>query len=267
MKILAIDTSGTTASAALVDTHTTLAVCSVTQPGLRLSPGHKTHSETLLPMVENVLQLTGHTAQDVDAFACTCGPGSFTGLRIGAATAKGLAFATGKPLVPVPTLDALAYAVASVAEHGALVAPLLDARRGEVYAACYKVVHDATAWVAPEGSCLCFQNRSGFVALPLTDFLAYAFSQRAPRIIFTGDGAALHQESIQQTADAAGVAIAFAPNFLARPFAPAVGELAAHMYAEATPSQREAFCESRFALMYVRKPQAEREREERLANR
>lgn len=96
----------------------------------------KTHSETLMPMVDQILQKCERHLEDVSAIAVTVGPGSFTGLRIGLATVKGLSLASGKPLVGVSTLDVLAH---NFCYGDALVCPLLDARKQEVYTAFYDV--------------------------------------------------------------------------------------------------------------------------------
>jgi len=127
MKTLSIDTSGRTLSAALHDEDRLLGE-------ITLASGRH-HSETLLPAVEALTALTRVPLREVDLFACTVGPGSFTGLRIGAATVKGLAMAMGKPVRGVSTLAALALGAA--ATEGLLVCPLLDARRGQVYWGLY----------------------------------------------------------------------------------------------------------------------------------
>ncbi len=128
MLILALDSTAQTGSVALCDDERLIAEYTV-------NTGN-THSETLLPMVETVLRSTGHKAQDVDLFACTAGPGSFTGVRIGAATVKGLAFGRGKPCIGVSTLQALAY-------NGMLLdgilCPCMNARRSQVYNALFTV--------------------------------------------------------------------------------------------------------------------------------
>ena len=103
MKILGIDTTGQTASAALVEGDKLIA---------EFTMNYKlTHSQTILPMIADILERTETDKASIDCIACACGPGSFTGLRIGAATAKGFALALDKPIVAVPTLDALAYNV------------------------------------------------------------------------------------------------------------------------------------------------------------
>ena len=100
MLILALDSAALSGSVALCEDGVLIAECTV-------CTGH-THSETLLPMVEAVLRAAGRQVGDIGLFACTVGPGSFTGLRIGSATAKGLGLALEKPLIHVPTLDATA---------------------------------------------------------------------------------------------------------------------------------------------------------------
>lgn len=96
-----------------------------------------THSETLLPMVESVLKACGMTVSDVDVFACDEGPGSFTGVRIGIATAKGIAFGTGAKCLAVSSLLGLAANCADL--EGALLCPCVDARCGRIYTALFRV--------------------------------------------------------------------------------------------------------------------------------
>jgi tRNA threonylcarbamoyladenosine biosynthesis protein TsaB len=122
-----VETSTLTGAAALLEDDTVVGEC-------RLNVA-VTHSERLLPAVDQLLRGAGRTLADVDALAVALGPGSFTGLRIGVSTMKSLAFATGKPLVGVPTLDALAWTL-PFAHHP--VCPILDAKKGEVYAALYR---------------------------------------------------------------------------------------------------------------------------------
>jgi tRNA threonylcarbamoyladenosine biosynthesis protein TsaB len=99
------------------------------------------HSEKLVPLIEQVIRESGIRPADLDAIAVSIGPGSFTGLRIGLSVAKGLCFALGKPVVPVPTLEALACRVANGSPElrGGYILPLLDARRGDCYASLYRM--------------------------------------------------------------------------------------------------------------------------------
>lgn len=126
MKILAFDSTATTASVAVTDGSRLLGE-------VTLNNGN-THSETLLPMAEALLGMLRLTVGDIDLFACSSGPGSFTGVRIGAATVKGMAFGTGKPCVGVPTLEALAYNMRS---HRGMICPVMNARRSQVYTAIF----------------------------------------------------------------------------------------------------------------------------------
>jgi tRNA threonylcarbamoyladenosine biosynthesis protein TsaB len=93
----------------------------------------KSHSGALTPMVEQVFKYTGYTMQELDAIAISKGPGSYTGLRIGTSTAKGLCFALDKPLIAINTLEAMAAQVARINPGKALFCPMLDARRMEVF--------------------------------------------------------------------------------------------------------------------------------------
>lgn len=139
MKILAIDTSALTASAAVVEDGTVLGEVSFT---CKLN-----HSQTIMPVIDFLLKGLSLAPSDIDLFACANGPGSFTGLRIGIGTVKGLAYGTDKPAAGVSTLEALAY---NAAQSGKLIAPIMDARRNQVYTALYKYENGAmTEVMAP----------------------------------------------------------------------------------------------------------------------
>ncbi len=127
MKILALDSSALVATVALCEDGRLLAEYT-------LNNGN-THSETLLPMVESLLSHFSITPKEIDLFAASTGPGSFTGVRIGAATLKGLAFGTGKPCVGVSTLEALAQ---DLVMHKGLICPVMNARRSQVYTAVFR---------------------------------------------------------------------------------------------------------------------------------
>lgn len=126
MKILALDSSGLVASAAVVEDDITIAEYTINYK--------KTHSQTLLPMLDELRRMTELDLHTIDAIAVAAGPGSFTGLRIGSATAKGLGFALDIPIIPVPTVDALAY---NLYGSDKLICPLMDARRNQVYTGLY----------------------------------------------------------------------------------------------------------------------------------
>ena len=131
MLILALDSTAIAASVALCEDGRPLAA-------FHLDNGN-THSETLLPMVKAALDTTGKTVDDVDVFACSVGPGSFTGVRIGVATVKGLAFGKNKPAIGVSTLEALAT---NLLPFNGLIVPVMNARRGQVYNAVFEAKGD-----------------------------------------------------------------------------------------------------------------------------
>ena len=131
MRILALDSSGLVASVAVVEDGAVddqvIAEYTVNYK--------KTHSQTLLPMLDEIVKMTELDLKTIDAIAVAKGPGSFTGLRIGSATAKGLGLALDKPLVGIPTVEALAYNLYDV---NGLICPIMDARRKQVYTGIYR---------------------------------------------------------------------------------------------------------------------------------
>lgn len=164
---------------------------------------HKTHSTRLLPLIDNLVREAGFTPASLDAVAVSSGPGSFTGLRIGLATAKGISFALGRPLVGVPTLAAVAH---NLPHFPGLICPGLRARRGEVYAACYRQERDgpflvAGPWLAPPPE----------IISQLPD----------GEVVFLGDGADL----LTAAARTQGLAPPPVPPFALLPRAAAVAQL------------------------------------------
>lgn len=127
MKILGVDTSTQTGSVAVLEGNTVLSELAVTSS--------QTHAKRLMPAVDAALEMAGVSIQECDGFSVTTGPGSFTGLRIGISTVKGLGVATNKPVTGVSTLDALAYQFPSFPY---LICPVLDARKGQIYTALYE---------------------------------------------------------------------------------------------------------------------------------
>ena len=178
MKILAIDSSGLTAAAAVIEDDIILAEYSI-------QTGH-THSQTLLPLMEEIRSRIGLDLETIDAYAVAAGPGSFTGLRIGIATVKGLGVSIDKPVVAVPTLEALAY---NLYGAGSLVCPIMDARRSQVYTGIYEFTPVA-------GGCM---------MRPLLKQSAMAFEDLCTRlnelgrpVIFTGDGIPVFAEKMKE---------------------------------------------------------------------
>ncbi len=229
MRILAMDSSGLVASVALVEEENLLAEYTMNLK--------KTHSETLLPMIDAIVELTGIDLSEIDAIAVSAGPGSFTGLRIGSATAKGLGFALKKPLISVPTLEGMAY---HFPESDRLICPMMDARRKQVYTAIYRF-EDGKLTTVMEG-CACSVEE-----------LIRKVNELNQEIIFLGDGAAMAREMIEE-----GVKVAhrYAPLHMNRQRAAAVGARAFDLYRE---GQTQTAAEH--APVYFRKSQAERELE------
>lgn len=128
LKLLAIESSGNVASVAIWEQGKIISELTVNNK--------KTHSATLLPMVDQMMKMSEKSPADFDAIAITRGPGSFTGLRIGAATVKGLGLALDLPVIPVSTLECLAM---NVSETHDLICPIMDARRSQVYTAVYEM--------------------------------------------------------------------------------------------------------------------------------
>ena len=167
MKILAIDSSATAASAALCEDEELIAQ-TFQHSGL-------THSRTLLPMVLTMLEQCGAGLEGVDLIAVAAGPGSFTGLRIGVSTAKGLAWPGNKPCAGVSTLEAMAW---SLAHTGAIVVPVMDARRGQLYNALFRGTGEGLERLAPDRAIAADDLAAELAALP------------GPKVL-VGDGALL----------------------------------------------------------------------------
>lgn len=178
MKILALDTSATVASVALCDNEKLLAEYT-------LNNGN-THSETLLPMIENLLMQFGITPKDIDVFAASMGPGSFTGVRIGAATLKGLAFASGKPCVCVSTLEALAE---NLCAFEGLICPVMNARRSQVYTALFRSDGETLTRLMPDSA----------LAISELDEKLADYSEKGKKIMLCGDGYGITKAGFEKT--------------------------------------------------------------------
>lgn len=240
MRILAMDSSGLVASIAVVEEgpaeEVTVAEYTVNYK--------KTHSQTLLPMLDEVSQMTELDLESIDAIAVAAGPGSFTGLRIGSATAKGLGLALQKPLIHVPTLHGLAYNLCGTDK---IVCPILDARRGQVYTGIYEF----------DGNELVVLNDQMAVSI---EELGEKLQVYGREIIFLGDGVPVFREVLEEKI-MAGRKISFAPAHLNRQRAAAVGALGIRYYKE---GRLETAAEHQ--PDYLRVSQAERERKERLCH-
>ncbi len=174
MNILAIDSSGLAASCAILSDEVVRAESFVCNK--------LTHSETLLSMVDQAVSASGLVLKDMDAIAVSEGPGSFTGLRIGSATAKGLAEAIGRPVIGVPTVDALAQNMAGFEGN---IVPLMDARRNETYTGIYFFDNDELVVLREQ------------CAVPLEDILEDV-NDRGKKTVFLGDGVKVFREQIEE---------------------------------------------------------------------
>ena len=232
MKILGIDASGMVASVAIVEDDIVV--------GEYSTNFKKTHSQTLLPMLEELKKMIALDLDTIDAIAVAAGPGSFTGLRIGSATAKGLGLALDKPLVGIPTVEALAYNLYDV---NGLICPIMDARRKQVYTGIYRYEDHKLMTVKDQ------------MAVGIEELLSM-LNEMGEAVTFLGDGVPVFKDII---ADKLTVPFSFAPAHLSRQRAGAVGALGVLYYKE---GRTETAAEHK--PDYLRVSQAERERAQKL---
>lgn len=235
MKILALDSSGLVASVAVVEDNQLLAEYTVNYK--------KTHSQTLLPMLDEIAKMIELDLETIDAIAVAAGPGSFTGLRIGSATAKGLGLALKKPLIPVPTVDALAY---NLYDSTGVICPMMDARRKQVYTGIYRFADHELVTVSQTESNCCGRTDPGTECIGRSGDLS---GRRCYGL--SGDV----KENMQ-------VPYSFAPAHLNKQRAGAVGALAEKYYREG-----KTVTAAEHQPEYLRVSQAERERAEREAGK
>lgn len=229
MKLLGIESSSLVASVAVVTEDVVTAEYTVNFK--------KTHSQTLLPMIDKIVSMLELDLGEIDAIAVAGGPGSFTGLRIGSATAKGLGLALGKPLIHVPTLEAMAYNLWGSRD---LICPIMDARRSQVYTGLYHVHRDVEV----------VRDQCPMDIHELMDIL----DDRGEPVIFLGDGVAVYRKTIEEEIH---VPCGFAPAHSSRQRAASVAALGIEYYQKGL-----TVTAAGFAPDYLRKSQAEREREE-----
>lgn len=232
MKILGLDSSGIVASVAIVEEDSLIAEYTVNYK--------KTHSQTLLPMLDELAKMTELDMDTIDAIAVAAGPGSFTGLRIGSATAKGLGLALKKPLVEVPTVDALAY---NLYDAKALVCPIMDARRSQVYTGIYRFEDHKLVTVEAQ------------MAVPMMEMID-KLNGRGEEVIFLGDGVPVFAQMIQENLK---VPCSFAPAHVNKQRAAAVAALGA-LYVK----EGRVVTAMGHVPEYLRVSQAERERAQKL---
>ena len=237
MKILCLDSTAKVASAAILSDGELWAETTV-------FGGGRSHSELLLPMLRSLLSSTSLTEDDIDLFACTVGPGSFTGVRIGASIVKGLAFGRSKPCVAVSALEALAE---NLAPLSGLLCPVMDARRAQVYTALFRREGDGLRRLTPDR------------ALDVRTLAAeVAATYPGEPVYLVGDGIAVAEAAFRE----AGVPLAVTPERLRLQSAASVGRCAYRM-----AMRGETVTDCGLRPTYLRLPQAERERLERLAQK
>ena len=231
MKILGIDSSGLVATVAIQSDDILVGEYTI--------HNKKTHSQTLLPMIQDMLRMAEVPVEELDAIAVAAGPGSFTGLRIGAATAKGLGQALNIPLVAVSSLEGLAY---NLAGADALVCPIMDARRNQAYYGIYDVSGELPVVVAEQD------------AAPIDTVLQKA-RETGREMIFVGDGVPVFANRI---AEEEGLAYRLGADNVRYQKASSVAVLGRKLMEQGKEMPAE-----RFAPIYLRLSQAERERMEK----
>lgn len=232
MRILALDSSGLVASVAIASEEALLAEYTINYK--------RTHSQTLLPMLDEIIRMADLDISDIDAIAVSAGPGSFTGLRIGSATAKGLGLALDKPIIPIPTVDGLAYNLYGTDK---MVCPIMDARRDQVYTGLYEFIDDRLIVISPQK------------ALSI-DELVEEINQIGRETIFLGDGVPIHRERIENKMKND---YEFAPIHMNRQRAGAIAALGLQYYRLGQVESAD-----QHQPVYLRMSQAERERAEKL---
>ncbi|MDY3110373.1 MAG: tRNA (adenosine(37)-N6)-threonylcarbamoyltransferase complex dimerization subunit type 1 TsaB [Lachnospiraceae bacterium] len=234
MKILGIDSSGLVASVAIVEDDRLVAEYNLQYK--------ITHSQTLLPMLEEIRNRIHLDMQTIDAIAVAAGPGSFTGLRIGAATVKGLGLALGKPIIPVPTLEGMAY---NCYGTDLLVCPIMDARRNQVYTGLY--IFEKEDRIRMKS--VMEQTAVGF------DELAAKLNVLGREVLFLGDGVPVFAEAMKELLR---IPYYFAPAHMNRQRAASVAALGKEKFEQGIFEDA-----ADHAPEYLRLSQAERERQEK----
>ena len=234
MKILGIDSSGLVASVAIVEDDRLVAEYNLQYK--------ITHSQTLLPMLEEIRNRIHLDMQTIDAIAVAAGPGSFTGLRIGAATVKGLGLALGKPIIPVPTLEGMAY---NCYGTDLLVCPIMDARRNQVYTGLY--IFEKEDRIRMKS--VMEQTAVGF------DELAAKLNVLGREVLFLGDGVPVFAEAMKELLR---IPYYFAPAHMNRHRAASVAALGKEKFEQGIFEDA-----ADHAPEYLRLSQAERERQQK----
>ncbi|MCI9565216.1 MAG: tRNA (adenosine(37)-N6)-threonylcarbamoyltransferase complex dimerization subunit type 1 TsaB [Eubacterium sp.] len=234
MRILAIDSSSMVATVAVTTDGVLNAEYTINHK--------KTHSQTLLPMIDEICKTIELEMESIDAIAISGGPGSYTGLRIGSATAKGFGLALNKPIINVPTMDALAYNMFS---SQYIVCPIMDARRGQVYTGIYRF--DGTEMVTIKEQCII-----------MIDELIYELDKIGMPVMFLGDGVDTQKETIETKMSSEHY---YAPASMNRHKASALASLAEIYFQDGKYENA-----GNHKPEYLRLSQAERELKEKMSN-
>ena len=232
MKVLALDTSSIVASVAVMDDDILLGEYTLNH--------NKTHSQKLVPMIQQLLSNLELEPCDIDIFAVSKGPGSFTGLRIGIATAKTMAYALDKPVIGIPTIDVLAHNI-SFCKH--LICPIMDARNNQVYTALYE-------WVSVGQKRL--TEYMGVKIEELAGIIRENIDKSKEKVIFTGDGVRIYKPFFSNEL---GKKCIFAPDNLLLQRASSVAEIALNPVYKGKGKNEDCFS---LVPFYLRKSQAER---------
>lgn len=231
MRILSIDSSSKVATAAIVNEDGLIAEYTLNNKA--------EHSVLIMEMIDTMLKSSNLTIDDIDGFAVSKGPGSFTGLRIGMATIKGLSFGSDKPYVSISTLDALAY---SLLNFDGIICPIMDALRDSVYTGLYKNNNGVLETILDPS------------ALDLEELITL-LKEKNEKVIFTGDGLIKHKSYLKENLENSY----FPPNHLSVIRASSLGELGLIELINGN------YDDPNSSPFYLKKPQAQRELESRLA--
>lgn len=230
MIVLSIDSSSKVATVAILKDDVLL--------GEYILNDKREHSLILVPLIENLLKECNLTIDDIDGYVVSKGPGSFTGLRIGMATVKGMSFGNNKPYISISSLDALAYNLVS---FNGIICPIMDALRENVYTALYKNNNNN------------LEKIMDYTAMDI-DKLVDLLKTKNEDVIFVGDGVYKHKQYICNNFPKSH----FAPTHLNIIRASSLGELGLKLLKDGFSD------DSNSSPIYLKKPQAERELERRL---
>ncbi len=234
MKILAFDTTAKTATVSLTEDEKLIGVTVLDTPN--------THSVTLLPMAQSLLKSADADIGDIELFVCSAGPGSFTGVRIGVATVKGLAYPEGKPCVGVSALEALAM---NISCYDGVLCAVMDARRGQLYNALFECKNGSLTRLTPDRMVTSAELLSEIEAM-------------GKKIYLSGDGYTIAKKALGDMAHDT-------PEILRYHNAYSVAVLGYRTYSAANEDERNSFTAEKLAPVYLRASQAERERNEKFA--